>query len=68
MAPKPVNTQMELGLECYDPEHTVSLTLPGKIKSGIGLSKRDVLLILKWKITRITDNYKNTVTDAAMAK
>ena len=59
---------MELGLECYDPEHTVSLTFPGKIKSGIGLSKRDVLLILKWKITRITDNYKNTVTDAAMAK
>ena len=59
---------MELGLECYDPEHTVSLTLPGKIKSGIGLSKRDVLLILKWKTTRITDNYKNTVTDAAMAK
>ena len=68
MVTKPVNTQMEVGRECYDPEHTVFLTLPAKIKSGIGLSKRDMLLILKWKTTRITDDNKNTVTDKAMEK
>jgi hypothetical protein len=68
MTTEPDNTEIALGLECYDPEHTVFARLPDKIKRGIGLSKREVLLIVKWKTTRIKDDNAKTVTDAAMAK
>jgi hypothetical protein len=68
MATEPHDAEIELGLECYDPEHTVFKRLPDKIKSGIPLSKRDLLLIVKWKTTRVKGDHAKTVTDAAMAK
>jgi hypothetical protein len=58
--------QVELGLDCYDPEHRVFPSLPDKIKNGEGLSKRDILLILKWKTTRINGVHSQTIANVKM--
>jgi hypothetical protein len=58
--------EVELGLDCYDPEHRVFPALPDKIKSGVGLSKRDILLILKWKTGRLKDAHSQTITNVRM--
>jgi hypothetical protein len=55
---KPPKDSIEPGLECYDPEHRV---FPRLGKRGGKLSERDVLLILKWKLGRITGANKDTI-------
>jgi len=57
--------RMEDGLDCYDPETRVFPKI-AKAKTGQKLSKRDVLLILKWKLGRIRDANSETVADDKM--
>jgi thermostable 8-oxoguanine DNA glycosylase len=52
------------GLACYDPENRV---FP-KLAASSQLSKRDVLLILKWKLARLKKVNSRTVTDANTKK
>ena len=59
--------QIEEGLDCYDPEHRVFPDF-SKAKEGRKLSKRDVLLILKWKLNRIKNLNSETVSDDNLAK
>jgi hypothetical protein len=58
----------ETGLDCYDPERRVFDEIPNKIGAGEGLSKQDVLLMLKWKLGRITNRNSQTVTDTNIRK
>jgi thermostable 8-oxoguanine DNA glycosylase len=55
---------VERGLDCYDPEHRVFRAL----KQARKLNKRDVLLILKWKLGRIKESNSVTVNDENMEK
>lgn len=57
---------LENGLNCYDPDGRV---FPDLSKThGRRLCKRDVLLILKWKLGRIKDAHYETVNDKNMEK
>jgi len=58
---------MKAGLDCYDPEGRVFPDFC-EAKHGRKLSKRDVLLILKWKLGRIKDSNSITVNDENMDK
>ncbi len=58
---------IEKGLNCYDPEGRVFPEL-SKTQQGRKLRKRDVLLILKWKLGRIKDVHSETVNDENMSK
>ncbi len=61
------NNDLEVGLDCYDPETRVFPKI-AQAKAGPELSKRDVLLILKWKLGRVkVSNYK-TILDKNMVK
>jgi hypothetical protein len=62
------DAQIQLGLDCYDPEHRVFALLPNKVKIGKPLTKREILLILKWKTARIKDDNAETVTALNMEK
>ncbi len=55
--------EFKKGLDCYDPENRVFPALANKRKE---LSKRDVLLILKWKLARLKKANSTTVTDNHM--
>jgi hypothetical protein len=55
------------GLDCYDPEHRVFPDF-SKAREGPKLRKRDVLLILKWKLGRIRKLNSATINDENWAK
>jgi ParB-like nuclease domain len=57
---------MDVGLDCYDPENRVFPRI-AEAKTP-QLSKRDVLLILKWKLGRVKGSNYKTVSDDNMAK
>lgn len=59
--------KMNDGLDCYDPETRVFPLLAQKVKNRQNLSKRDILLILKWKLGRIKNNNSKTVAVDNMA-
>jgi len=59
---------VEQGLDCYDPETRVFSEIREKLSKGEGLSKRDVLLILRWKLGRIKDSNAKTVSDENLKK
>jgi hypothetical protein len=59
---------MEEGLDCYDPETRIFPKITDKISKGEELIKRNVLLILKWKLGRIKKSNSETVTDKKMAE
>jgi len=59
---------IERGLDCYDPETRVFPEIRKKLSKGEGLSKRDVLLILKWKLGRIKGSNAKTVSDRNLEK
>jgi hypothetical protein len=58
---------MERGLDCYDPENRV-IPKFGGAKTVKKLSKRDIVLILKWKLGRIKDSCATTVADDSMTE
>ena len=58
--------EVELGLDCYDPEHRVFPKIADS-RPRPKLSKHDLLLILKWKLGRIKDSNSETVADDNMA-
>jgi hypothetical protein len=59
---------LEDGLNYYDPEANLFSDIGQKVDRGGGLSKRDVLLIVKWKLGRIKDANADTVADARMVE
>jgi hypothetical protein len=59
---------IEQWLDCYDPETRVFTDLRRRLAKGEGLGKRDVLLILKWKLGRIKDSNYKTVSDENLKK
>jgi hypothetical protein len=58
--------EMEVGLDCYDPESRVFPRIADA--ESPQLSKRDVLLILKWKLGRVKGSNYKTISDDNMAK
>ena len=56
------NEEMNEGLDCYSPETRVFPEIAKKAERGQELSQRDILLILKWKLTRIKDKNSKTVS------
>jgi len=60
------NKEMESGLDCYDPERRVFPTIADKARAGDKLSKRDVLLILRWKLGWLVEDHSRTVADYNM--
>lgn len=62
------SNDMEEGLDCYDPETRVFPKIADKSSKGQDLVKRDVLLILKWKLGRIKKSNSETVADKKMAE
>jgi thermostable 8-oxoguanine DNA glycosylase len=52
---------LNIGLECYDPEHRVFPNIAEKVKQRGCLNERDILLILKWKLGRIKDSNLKTI-------
>ena len=59
---------VEQGLESYDPETRAFPEIRKKVSKGEGLTKRDVLLILKWKLQRIKNSNAKTVSDNNLEK
>jgi len=59
---------MARGLDCYDPESRVFPVVAKKIQKGHDLTKRDILLILKWKTPSFKKSYSQTVNDDNMLK
>jgi len=59
---------VEQGLDCYDPETRVFPEIRTKLSKGEGLSKRDALLILKWKLGRIKGSNAETISDVNLKK
>jgi hypothetical protein len=59
---------VEEGLDCYDPENRVFPQIAASVSNGEELNKRDVLLILKWKLARLKDENSETVADANIEK
>ena len=55
-------------LDCYDPEIRVFPDLRKRLAKGEGLGKRDVLLIVKWKLGRIRGSNSKTVSDENLKK
>jgi hypothetical protein len=62
------DNEKEAGLDCYDPESRVFPRIAQEICAGRELDKREVLLILKWKLGRLKDSNDRTVTDTNLAK
>jgi hypothetical protein len=62
------NKEIEQGLDCYDPESRVFPEIRKRLSKSEGLSKRDVLLILKWKLGRIRGSNSKTVSDENLNK
>src|SRR5574337_795194 len=60
--------EIEQGLDCYDPESRVFPEIRKRLSKNEGLSKRDVLLILKWKLGRIKGSNAKTVSDENLKK
>jgi len=60
--------EIEQGLDCYDPESRVFPEIRKRLSKGEGLTKRDVLLILKWKLGRIKGSNAKTVSDENLKK
>ena len=56
------------GLDCYDMESRVFPCVAKRIQKGGDLTKRDVLLILKWKTPSFKKSYSQTVSDDNMLK
>lgn len=54
--------EMDQGLDCYDPESRVFPGIRKRLSKDEGLSKRDVLLILKWELGRIKGSNAKTVS------
>lgn len=52
----------------YDPETRVFPDLRKRLAKGEGLGKRDVLLIVKWKLGRIKGSNSKTVSDENLKK
>ncbi len=65
---KDSDKDVEHGLDCYDPETRVFPKITQKVSKRQALSKRDILLILKWKLGRIKGSNAETVSDANLAK
>jgi len=59
---------IEQWLDCYDPEIRVFPDLRKRLAKGEGLGKRDVLLIVKWKLGRIKGSNSKTVSDENLKK
>ena len=59
---------VEQGLDCYDPETRVFPEIRTKLSKGEGLSKRDALLILKWKLGRIKGSNAETISAVNLKK
>jgi hypothetical protein len=59
---------LEEGLDCYDPAKRVFPRIETSVSSGEELNKRDVLLILRWKLDRLKDKNSETVADANVEK
>lgn len=55
----------DTGLDCYDPEGRVFPKIASRTTNP-KLDKRDVLLILKWKLGRIKDAHALTIADHNM--
>jgi hypothetical protein len=64
---KDLNNDIEVGLDCYDPETRVFPKI-AEADAGPELSKRDVLLILKWKLGRVKVSNYRTIFDRNMVK
>jgi hypothetical protein len=62
------HNDVEEGLDCYDPEKRVFPKIAASVSNGEELSKRDVLLILKWKLSRLKDYNSETVAEANIDK
>jgi hypothetical protein len=60
--------EMARGLDCYDPESRVFPGVAKKIQKGREFTKRDVLLILRWKTPSFKKSYSQTVNDDNMLK
>ncbi|SRR5579871_209016 len=56
------------GLDCYDMESRVFPLVSKRIQKAGDLTKRDVLLILKWKTPSFKKSYSQTVSDDNMFK
>jgi endonuclease III len=65
---KDSDRDVEQGLDCYDPETRVFPKITEKVSKRQGLSKRDLLLILKWKLGRIKGSNAETVSDDNLKK
>lgn len=63
-----MDEDFQAGLECYDPEERLFPKLARTGEQWRGLSKRDILLILKWKLGRIKEANLQTIKDEAVAK
>ena len=61
-----VANDVKEGLDFYDPENRVFQEIADKIPKGQKLSKRDLLLILKWKLGRLKDANSRTIADENM--
>lgn len=59
---------IEQGLDCYDPEARVFPNIRQKAAKAEPLSKRDILLMLRWKLGRITDAHAQTIADDKMTE
>jgi hypothetical protein len=62
------NNDIAEGLDCYDPEKRAFPRIAASVSNGEALNKRDVLLILKWKLGRLKDRNSETVADPNMDK
>jgi len=60
--------ELARGLDCHDPESRVFPVVAKRIQKGHDLTKRDVLLILKWKTPSFKKSYSQTVNDDNMLK
>jgi hypothetical protein len=63
---KDSDKEVEQGLDCYDPKKWVFPKIRERLSNHQGLSKRDVLLILKWKLGRIKGSNAEAVSDASL--
>lgn len=59
---------MQRGLDCYDPETRVFPKIRAEVRRGKLLSKREVLLIVRWKLGRIKDSNSITIKDENLAE
>jgi len=57
---------LEKGLDCYNPEARVFPNIAAKINNKQRVDAWDVLLILKWKLSRLKDSNSVTVADRNM--